>query len=66
MDHPFEPIRYRADGSIDTAFYIARSRQMRGDQAAHLASAVTRPVRRGLWQVLLQAAGLGSARAADA
>jgi hypothetical protein len=29
-------IRRRPDGSIDTAFYIARSREARAEQAHHL------------------------------
>ncbi|OWU84745.1 hypothetical protein ATO6_10440 [Oceanicola sp. 22II-s10i] len=36
MDHQFEDIRTRPDGSIDTAYYIARSRMMRSEQAHSL------------------------------
>lgn len=34
------PIRRRPDGAIDTAFYTARGRRMRGEQAHRLAGAL--------------------------
>lgn len=63
MQHDFAPIRTRPDGSIDTAYYIARSRRMRGDKAAHLAGGVTRGARRGIWSLLRQLTGTAPTRA---
>ena len=40
-------IKTRADGSIDTAFYMARGRQMRSEQARGMARTATEPRRRG-------------------
>lgn len=40
MQHDdFEPIKFRPDGSIDTAHYMAIGRQKRADQAKKLAKA---------------------------
>ena len=40
------PIQTRPDGSIDTAFYMERARQMRSAQAHKLTSSATAPRRR--------------------
>ncbi len=36
-DPEIQSIRTRADGSIDTAYYMTRGRQMRSKQAHHMA-----------------------------
>ncbi|KGM48494.1 hypothetical protein [Pseudooceanicola atlanticus] len=38
MDEFDTPIRLRPDGSIDTAYYIARSRELRSRQALDMAA----------------------------
>ncbi len=43
-----DQIRTNPDGSIDTAFYMARGRHMRSQQAHNLAGKTTRSLARGL------------------
>ncbi len=48
------PIRLRPDGSIDTAYYMARGRQKRSEQARDIAKAMLpekRERRKTLWGI---------------
>lgn len=49
------PIQTRPDGSIDTAFYMARGRRLRSEQAHRVTAAATAPRQRGTVLVALVA-----------
>lgn len=52
---PDEDIRLRPDGSIDTAYYMARGRHARSQQAHRMARACLpeKRERRSFWSVIL-------------